>query len=104
MLCRVCEAKFEAEKDMGVGQESAAGVVNKPRSTVESSSESFITLPALQAIRDAHTSETDRPYPKVLLEALSYFIASNITTERMHDAVWRAEQQIIEENRHQRSG
>ncbi len=32
MLCRVCEAKFEARRIWG--QESAAGVVNKPRSTV----------------------------------------------------------------------
>jgi hypothetical protein len=104
MLCRVCEAKFEAEKDPDVGRDSAAGVVNRPRNMTESTSERFITLPALEAIRDAHTNGTDRPYPKALLEGLSYCIDSNITTERMHEAVWRAEQQIIEENRRQRAG
>jgi hypothetical protein len=58
----------------------------------------FITLPALQAIRDAHNQRQDRPYPRELLEAMMFCINSNITTERMHEAVWRAEQQIISEN------
>jgi len=104
MLCRVCEAKFAAEKSPDVGRDSAAGVVNRPSGTVQSTSEAFIVVPALQAVRDAHSQGRDRPYPKELLEALMYCIKSNITTERMHEAVWRAEQQIIEENRLKRSG
>ena len=103
MLCRVCEAKFEAEKDKDVGRDSAAGVVNKPRSSVNGTSESFIALAALQAIRDAHIQGQDRPYPKELLNALMYCINSNITTERMAQAVFRAEQEIIEENRRRRA-
>jgi hypothetical protein len=104
MLCRVCEAKYEAEKDPEVGRDSAAGVVNRPGSTVHTTSEVFITLPALQAIRDAHDQRNDRPYPRELVEALVHCIKSNTTTERMHEAVWRAEQEIIAERLRERSG
>jgi hypothetical protein len=97
MLCRVCEAKFDAEQDPEVGRDSAAGVIKRPSSTVQAASEVFITLPALQAIRDAHDKRSDRPYPPELLEALIHCVNSNITTERMSEAVRRAEQDIIAE-------
>lgn len=102
MLCRVCEAKFDAEKDPEVGSDSAAGVTNRPRTPVNPTTEAFIPIAALQAIRDAHGQHKDRPYPAELLQALSDCIDSNITTERMHEAVWRAEQQIIAENQQRR--
>ena len=102
MLCRVCEAKFEAEKDPEVGPDSAAGVSNRPSSPVNPTTEAFTPIAALQAIRDAHAQHKDRPYPEDLLRALSDCIDSNITTERMHEAVWRAEQMIIAENQQRR--
>lgn len=104
MLCRICEAKFDAEQDPDVGKDSAAGVINKAGSTVESASTRFLTLPALDAIRDAHARRNDRPYPKELLEALMVCIDSNYTTERMEYAVWRAEQMIIAEDQQKRGG
>jgi hypothetical protein len=102
MLCRVCEAKIEAEKDNQVGKDSAIGVTNRPTSFVGPTNEAFIPIPAVQAIRDAHAQHKDRPYPNQLLTALSDCIDSNITTERMHDAVQRAEQIIVAENQQRR--
>jgi hypothetical protein len=102
MLCRVYEAKIEAEKDDEVGKDSAAGISNRPTSKVSPTNEAFIPTPAMQAIRDAHAQHKDRPYPNQLLTALSDCIDSNITTERMHDAVQRAEQIIIAENQQRR--
>lgn len=102
MLCRVCEAKIEAEKDHQVGKDSAAGVSNRPTSKVAPTTEAFIPIPAVQAIRYAHAQRKDRPYPNELLTALSDCIDSNITTERMHEAIWRAEQMIIAENQKRR--
>jgi hypothetical protein len=104
MLCRVCEAKIEAEKDHEVGKDSAAGVSNRPTSAVGPTTEAFIGIPAAQAIRKAHAQHKDRPYPKELLTALSDCIDSNVTTERMHETVWRAEQMIIAENQQRRGG
>jgi hypothetical protein len=103
MLCRVCEAKIEAEKDRQVGRDSAAGVSNRPTSKVAPTTEAFIPIPAVQAIRNAHAQRKDRPYiQNELLTALSDCIDSNTTTERMHEAVWRAEQMIIAENQKRR--
>jgi hypothetical protein len=102
MLCRICEAKFASEIDPAVGKDSAAGVVNRPSSIGTNTSEAFVTLPALQTIRDAYAQQKTRPYPKELVEGLTYCINSDITTERMQKAVWLAEQIIIEENRRQR--
>jgi hypothetical protein len=102
MLCRVCEAKFDAEQDPEVGRESAAGVVRRPQSRQHPASEVFITLPALQAIRDAYDRRENRPYPSYLVEAVVHCINSNITTERMHEAVARAEQEIIDERLRER--
>jgi hypothetical protein len=102
MLCRVCESKFEAENDPEVGADPAAGVIRKPSGTTAGASEAFLPLVALQAIRDAHSGKTDRPYPRALLEALADCIDSDITSERMSEAIRRAEQEIIAENRQRR--
>jgi hypothetical protein len=102
LLCRVCEAKFEAENDPEVGTDSAAGVINRPAGTTQRMSEAFLRPVALQAIRDAHAQRRDRPYPKELLDALMECVDSNLTSERMAEAIQRAETEIIAENQRRR--
>jgi hypothetical protein len=102
MLCRVCEAKFEAENDSEIGKRSAAGVINRPSGTTQRMSECFLRPVAIQAIRDAHAQRRDRPYPKELLEALMECINSHLTADRMAEAISRAETEIIMEDQRRR--
>jgi hypothetical protein len=102
MLCRVCEAKFDAEKNRYVGNDSAAGVIRRPANRAAPISEAFISIPAMEAIRAAHAAQKDRPYPQRLLEILCDEIDSDITSERMHEVILRAIKQIKRENAQRR--
>jgi hypothetical protein len=68
MICRLCEAKFLAERDKYVGRDSAAGAVTMPTSITEGASERFISIPATDAIRKAISQRQTRPYPQALLD------------------------------------
>jgi len=102
MLCRVCEAKFEAEQNRYVGRDSAAGVIKRPTNRVSAISEAFISIPAMEAIRAAHAAQKHRPYPQKLIELISDEIDSDITSERMHEVIMRAVNQIKRENAQRR--
>jgi hypothetical protein len=48
MICRLCEAKFVAEQDKGVGLDTVAGVLNQPLDTREGTSERFVSRYAFE--------------------------------------------------------
>lgn len=103
MICRVAEAKFDAEHAPGVGRDSAIGGFRKPATTVQQISEAFISIPATETIRMAHAKRKDRPYPQKLLEALTDQINSEVTSEHMHRVFMKALQLIEKENKKRRA-
>jgi hypothetical protein len=104
MLCRVCEAKFDAEKDDFVGKDSAVGVLNRPGNSISAVSERFISIPAISAIRLAYKKKRrDRPYPQPLLEAITDELDCDITSERMSAELIKATDRIRRENKKRRA-
>lgn len=98
MICRLCEAKFLAEQDRYVGKDSAAGVVTKPVSVTEGTSERFISIPAIDAIREANAQGQTRPYPPALLDGIMNELNSAITSENIGEAI-RLAKRIIDRRR-----
>jgi hypothetical protein len=101
MICRLCEAKFSAEQDRYVGKDTAAGVFNHPASVTEGTSERFISIPAMSAIRQANSLGQNRPYPRALLDGIMNELKSAITSENIGEAI-RLAKRIIDRRRRNR--
>jgi hypothetical protein len=103
MLCRVAEAKFEAEREPTVGKDSAVGVLKRPTGKTQPVSEAFISIPAMQAIRALHVQHKDRPYPQRLLDQLMDEVNSEVTSEHMRKVFIKALELIRKDNKRRRA-
>lgn len=98
MLCRLAEAKFLAEREKDVGENSAIGAVNGPIDVVTGTSERFVSIGAINAIRTANSQLQNRPYPKALLQLIMNELDAMITSENMSAAI-RLARYILERRR-----
>jgi hypothetical protein len=105
MLCRVAEAKFEAEQEprKTVGKDSAVGVFRRPGRMTNPMTEAFISIRLMDAIRKAHEQHHDRQYPRKLLEAVTDEINSEITSEHISRVLYKAEELIRRDNAKRRA-
>ena len=101
MICRIAEAKFLAERDIGVGKDSVIGVVNRPLDVLSGTSERFISIGAMDAIRTANSEHYDRPYPRKRLDGIMDELNSVVTSENIGEAV-RLAKRILDRRRKSR--
>ncbi len=103
MVCRVAEAKFLAEQDVGVGNDSAIGVLNQPPNVASGTSERFISIPAMDAIRNANSQGSNRPYPQAILDGIMNELNSAITSETIGEVIRLAKRILDRRRRNQRT-
>lgn len=89
MMCRVLEAKYEAEKNANVGHDSCAGVVNQPNdNTIHSEApERYLCNAEMLAVRAAIQSQQTNPYPDDVIKAVQRGIDSAVTSAQIERAV-----------------